>query len=362
MARVWLKWAPALAVPILIASVAIVVPMAANAAVSLPSKSAQQVLSLLANEKISAFSGTLAQSSDLGLPSLPPVGNGSGATGEATATLALLSGSHSARVYANGSSQLRVQILDSLAERDFVRNGSEIWFYDSKAHTAVHASSPARQPDQADLVAPTVRTPEQLVTRLLAAASPSTSFSVGPDVNVAGRTAYNLVMTPQATTSLIGSISIAVDSATGLPLRFAVTARGASNVAFSVAFTSIALAKPDASLFSFTAPPGTLVSQKADSPSGHRMSPNKQGHAVRQGEPATRPSVSGTGWASIVAIPSSSSTNKALSNVTVNKLSTPIAGGRLFHSTLVNVLVTSDGRIFAGAVSPALLEVAASKK
>lgn len=365
MARNWLKWAPAVAIPVLIAGVAIVAPMAASAAVSLPAKSAQQILSLVANEKVTAFSGSLLQVSNLGLPALPMAGTGPNSMAEASAALALLTGSHSARVYSNGAAQLRVQLMDSLAERDFVRNATDAWLYDSKAHTAVHASLPVHGegsagPHWPESLTPAVHTPDQLVSRLLAAAGDSTSFSVGPDTRVAGRSAYALVLTPKATESLIGSVTVAVDSATGIPLSVAVTARGATDNAFSVAFTSLSLSAPDASLFSFTPPRGTSVSQQTVSTAHQRTSPDGQDHAIRQAEPADKPSFSGSGWASIVSIPSSASTAKLFSNALVSKLSSPVDNGRLFHTTLLNLLITTDGRIFVGSVAPAVLEAAAA--
>ena len=74
MSRTWLKWMPAVVVPVLIASAAVAVPFAANAAVTLPTKTPAQVLALIAGEKVTALSGTLSQTSSLGLPELPTTG------------------------------------------------------------------------------------------------------------------------------------------------------------------------------------------------------------------------------------------------------------------------------------------------
>ncbi|MBC7762073.1 MAG: hypothetical protein H7201_09820, partial [Candidatus Saccharibacteria bacterium] len=131
MKRTWLKWMPALAVPVLIASVAVAVPVAANAAVNLPTKTPSQVLALAAGEKVTALSGTLSQTSNLGLPEIPTTG----ADASAGSAIELLTGSHTARIFVDGSTKQRVQVLDTMAERDMVRNGSEVWLYDSKKKT-----------------------------------------------------------------------------------------------------------------------------------------------------------------------------------------------------------------------------------
>ena len=43
----------------------------------------------------------------------------------------LLSGSHTARVYIDGPAKARFQVMDMLAERDLVRNGNDLWLYNS---------------------------------------------------------------------------------------------------------------------------------------------------------------------------------------------------------------------------------------
>jgi hypothetical protein len=46
-------------------------------------------------------------------------------------------------------------------------------------------------------------------------------------------------------------------------------------------------------------------------------------------------------------------------NPTVTRLTTAAAGGRVLHTALVNVLLTDDGRVLAGAVPVSTLESAA---
>ena len=107
----------------------------------------------------------------------------------------------------------------------------------------------------------TVPTPEELADKLLAKLDASTDVTVGPDVQVAGRAAYNLVLTPASEVTLVESVAIAVDGASGLPLGVELKARGQSEPAFSVAFTSLNLDAPDASIFNFTPPPGATVKE-----------------------------------------------------------------------------------------------------
>ena len=106
-----------------------------------------------------------------------------------------------------------------------------------------------------------VATPEDLADKLLAKLDASTDVTVGPDVQVAGRAAYNLVLTPTSEVTLVDSVAIAVDGASGLPLGVEVKARGQAEPAFSVAFTSLTLETPDSAIFNFTPPPGATVKE-----------------------------------------------------------------------------------------------------
>lgn len=349
MKRSWMKWLPSVAAAAVVAGGALVVPLAAHAAVDLPMKSPQQVLELAAGSSMTHFSGTIEQTSDLGLPQLPST---SGDASNQAAILDLVTGSHTARVFADGPKRERVQVLDKLAERDVVRDGSTVWFYDSAARTATKATLPARAEGDAP---PTTSplTPPQLAKRLLAAVTPTTKVTLGDNTNVAGQDAYDLVLAPKATGTLVQAVSIAVDAANGLPLAVTVTARGQDDPAFSLAFSKFIPSAPDSSLFSFTPPAGVKVTQL--------NLPTRPLHHAKATGSSAKPSVSGTGWDAIVSIPASGATRSLTKSPLYAELSTPVTGGRLVHTSLVNILVTTDGRVLAGSVPAAALESAASR-
>ncbi|WP_066039696.1 LolA family protein [Herbiconiux solani] len=386
MARTWTRWIPAIAAP---AAVAVVVAggFAASASADLPQKSAEQVLELAAASDVTAFSGTIEQSADLGLPDLSSVpggagagsgsgsgsgGSGSGssgsgssadATASVTSALELLTGSHSARVYAGGPGLLRVQVLDQLAERDAILNGSDLWLYDSSDDSAVHATLPDRSASDGDsdaatpLETGTIPTPAQLAKQFIDAVDPSTDVSLGADTSVAGRDAYDLVLTPRSSETLVGSVSIAVDSETGLPLQVEVLARGASSPAFSVGFTSLSLDTPSADLFSFNPPAGTDVTEKTVTPHEGAGAHDGSGSLPE----SQKPTVTGTGWNAVVEASIGGDLSSLKTNPLFAQLATPVEGGDALQTTLVSVLLTDDGRVLAGAVPVETLEQAAAE-
>jgi len=379
MSRNFLKWLPAVVVPTVVVAAVIAVPLQAGAAVDLPDKTPEQILLMVNDTSVSAFSGAVTQSADLGLPDLGaargmsetmqksaadkvPAGNQSlSASGALSTAMEFLSGSHDFRVFVNGTDQSRVQLQDRMAEKNLVRNGDEVWLYDSKVNEATHLTISAELAATAKEKAaafesklPTeVSTPDEIARSILKNLDPSTTISVGTDSRVAGRSVYELVLTPKSVDTLVASVSIAVDSETGFPLQITILADGQSAPAMKVGYTSIDLSAPNANVFDFVPPANATVidqvlptlPEAASGPNG----PISNEHAV----------VTGAGWSSILAVPASPETSAFLTNRALEQLTEQVDGGRAVSTSLLTVFLTGDGRIFAGAVPLSALQAAA---
>ncbi len=352
------RWLPAIIAPALVVAGAVAIPAVANAASTPPSRTAQQVLALVAGSKDAAYSGTIQQTSDLGLPQLPSVGPGSSSTGSDAASqlLDLLTADHTARLFVDGATKERVQVLDSLAERDAVRNGSDIWTYDSKTKKATHLTLTAHAPDASPSPDAQALNPAQLADRLIAAIEPSTKVSVSSTASVAGRAVYRLELTPKTGTTLVSQVTLSIDASTGLPLKVVVDARGQKNDAFVVGFSSIDFSTPAASLFDFTPPKGATVTTPT--------APGKPEPSSGAATGTAKPTVTGTDWSSIVELPAAAANSAAPAasagqSKLLEELTTSVNGGRALQTSLLSVLMTSDGRVFVGAVPIASLEAAA---
>jgi outer membrane lipoprotein-sorting protein len=255
-------------------------------------------------------------------------------------------------VWVDGPSHVRVQVIDQLAERDAIRDGSDLWLYQSSGKKVTHATVPAHDAEKATPTPDaTALTPSQLAQRFLDAVDPSTKVTLGDTVSVAGRDAYDLVLTPKADETLVGRVSIAVDGKTGIPLKVSVTARGASAPAFEAGFSAFSDQKPDSSVFSFSPPKGATVTEQK-LPSGGEAAQAKGTHP--------RPTVTGEGWATIVALPAGSAPASVVDDPLFAQLTQPVDGGRALSSSLISGLVTSDGRVLAGAVPVSALQAAAN--
>lgn len=359
-----------------VAAGAVAVPQLAGASDGpLPQLSAQQLLTRVGSAKPQPLSGTVVESADLGLPALP-------GSGSSTSLTSLISGSHTLRLWYGSDTQQRVAIQGDLAETDVVRNGNQAWVWSSSDHTAQHLLLPTEATANPSPKAGAEQlTPGAAAGRALAAVQPTTTVSVDPTVRVAGRRAYQLVLRPRTAGSLVDRVTIAVDGTTSIPLRVEVYAVGRSTPSFSTGFTSLSVAAPDSSVFRFDPPAGTKVTtndlRSAMATAQHpKPGAAEAGKSAGSTADAGKPTVVGSGWSSIVAVPGvdlasagnagakgGSGTGSLVSTLT--RSATPVSGsfgtGRVLSTRLFSVLLLNDGRMFVGAVTPKALEQAAAK-
>ena len=407
------RWAPAALVAAMITAGTIALPMQANA-VDLPDLTPKQVM-LLMDGEIQGFSGTIVKTSDLGLPELQlssmmnedmikemeeklPEGFEDFVPtlieqNIVTQAVELISGTHKIRVYASNEGA-RVQILDTMSQRDFIVNKDEFWFYDSRKATAITGSidmqinqaeaekaqldAEAKLAEYAAQIQLDISNPEAVADYLMDRIGQSTTVSVGKDHRIAGRTAYQLIAQPNASNSLIESVVISVDSETGMALDVKVYSVEQAEPAFQVGFESISFAVPSASTFSFTPPTGTTV-ENFEAPADLQAeleTLKAQGSDMTEEEllaykaeleakyaDQAKPEVIGEGWESVIhlsAIPTEVPMS-LLENELFADLMTNVAGGKVFSTPIMNVLITDSGEFYAGAVTIAFLQEVAAR-
>ena len=359
-----LAWSAAVAVPALVGA-AVLVPMAASGAVDLPDKTPEELLEFAAASEVDALSGTIEQTSELGLPDVEALLGPDDAEAEAGMDdlLALITGSHTAKVYLDGR-DARLQVLDQLAERNVYVDGDAgtIWYVDSESASAVRFVLPTeaeldqlkaeaeaeRAPLPGDAVVPT---PDQMLDQALAALEESTEVTVGTDARVAGREVYELILAPRTDDTLVGEVRVAIDGETGVALAASVTARGAGAPAFEVAFTQVDFAAPDASVFAFEPAEGVTVTEE------RIPLPHAGDHDSEMPTDAAAPVVLGEGWSAVVELPNSSEAGADVfsgldpeQRAMLESVTSEVEGGRVLQTSLMTVLITDDGRVLAGAV------------
>lgn len=384
------RWIPAIAVPAVVVAGAIAVPQIANADVKLPSKSPSAIVALARSSAGTSFQGTVSETANLGLPDISASSLGGGSQGSSAAdALSQLTGTHQAKVFVSGTTAARVQTLDNLKERDVIRNGSNLWTYDSSTNKAVHVTLPSGTPRHATPQTDTgqTSTPSDVASQVLSDISQYSTISTSDNVRVAGRTAYGLTVTPKTSDTLVGSVTLDIDSATGVPLRATVLAKGQSKPAFEVGFTKIDFSNPSASTFQFTPPKGaqvkTIQAPKApatsggvhagaQTPAGEASTAQKRAAAEAKYQAALakyQPTVIGSGWSTIIgaklpdgATGALGSSSGAQSSQLLDQVFTNVSGGRVLQTSLVSVFLANDGKLYVGAVSASSLEAAVASQ
>ncbi|MEV0645748.1 hypothetical protein AB0I28_10850 [Phytomonospora sp. NPDC050363] len=335
---------------------------------SLPPKTAAQLLTDLQNAEIGGLSGTVVTTASLGLPTGLTDGGGAEMS-------SLLSGSKTMRVWYGGPEKIRGAILGTLGESDFIRNGADVWTWSSEENKATHATLPADYADTAmwppKAIAGEPITPDEAAESVLAAINGTTEVTTDGTAEVAGRPAYELVLKPKDAASTIGEIRLAVDGETSLPLRTQVFGAGQSEAAFEIAFARVIFETPPDEHFTFTPPQGVEMTEMGE----QDWSSAEGEHPEVEGEPKGL-EVIGEGWTAVAEFTSveladllagkqvegaSPQTGEGINRLleSLPSVSGPWGSGRVFSSTLVNALITDDGRILVGAVTTdKLVEVA----
>lgn len=370
-----------LSVPVGVAAiVALIVALSpallASAGSRLPDVSAKQLLVNMARSDVEGLSGVVETRAELGLPQLPS-GQGGGHHGNGVAPRDLLTGTHTLRVAKAGPEKQRVEMLGELAQYTLVHNGRHLWAYDSAQNKAVHWQVPEgaygkfkQRMAQPETGHPSM-TPSELAEHFLDKVGPSTKMSVQGTDQVAGRDAYTLTLAPRAQQSLVGKVQMYVDAETWAPLRVTVTPRGGGDAAIDVGFREVSFGAPPASRFEFTPPEGAEVKQKTVRPhakndrpdgSGETDGPDAGRHGERPQAPEqSSPEVIGQGWASVLAFDQATSgKNQRWLGRTGERVSGEFGQGRIVTTRLVTALVTDDGHVYVGAVTPAAIKKAAA--
>ncbi|MBO0512152.1 LolA family protein [Streptomyces beijiangensis] len=385
-------------VPVAIAGVAaatigLVPALASSGDPDLPKITAQELIAKIAASDTQQLSGTVKVSTDLGLPSLggmtssfaPGGASGGGEGGSASPTsklTELATGTHTLRVAADGPDRQKVSILENAAEYSLIHNGSQIWGYDSKSNEAFHATtgkSTGKSTAKPEKSAGADMTPKALADEALKAADATTSVTVDGTAQVAGRDAYQLLIKPKQSGTTVGSIRVAVDAKNGTPLKFTLIPSGGGKAVVDAGFTKVDFSKPSASTFNFTPPKGAKVTE-GDTPKAESGADLGKGldKGLDKGKGHDNGmKVIGKGWTSIAAFDTGGKgldaggpaekgkggagpdAQKFLDSLG-DKVSGTFGSGTVFHTRLINALMTDDGKVYVGAVDKAALVAAAN--
>lgn len=401
-------WAVPAAAAVAVAAAFAAPPLLASAgSASLPQLTAEELLERVLDAEPPALSGTVVHTARLGLPDLS-LTQVAGAD-----PVSLLGGSTTLRVWSDGEQRSRVSLLGTASEYSVVTDGTQAWTYSSSDDEVVHYAPAPQDVQRLEELAQAsppgdLPTPDELGRDALERAQEHATVGVDAATTVAGRDAYQVVVTPRSDTTLVGRIVVAVDAETWSPLRVQVWSDDdAATPALELGFTDVTFADPGDAVLTFSAPPGASVREVVvPVPSQDELA-----HAAPSDLPTDLPTdlaeaplpdgvrVVGEGWDTIVELSGvdaaallagdpadlahlreieknfGSESAQELAEQLVpqgdgppldldtaalfDQLTTPVEGGRALTSTLLSALVLDDGRVLVGAVPVDALRAAA---
>lgn len=398
------RWAVPGVVAVAVAAAVGVPALASSGDADLPALTPQELLSRVADAEPTPVQGTVVYTARLGLPELPAEMTGAD-------PLNLLGGSSTLRVWSDGAERSRVSLLGATSEYSVVHAGAEAWTYsstdDAVTHYTLDPADAARYQALAEQAAASpgaeLPTPEAAAAQVLALAERDADVTVDSPTTVAGRDAYQLVVSPTDDGTLVSRVVVAVDAATAQPLRVQTwsTSDGAAP-SLEVGFTDVAFTAPDDSVLAFSAPAGATTEDVVV------PLPDVPDLPAEAADPTAVPAlpdgvaVSGSGWSTVVTlsdvdvaglvggdaaslatvpgaervlgsdeaqdlvqqfVPSDEDGTPGRPSLDTgalyDQLTTAVPEGRLLSSTLLSVLITDDGRVLVGAVPADALRAAA---
>jgi hypothetical protein len=324
--------------------------------------SAQLRARILASASV-PYQGYVESNVDLGLPSLPDLGN----------VTSLLDGTTDQYAWYLSANQWRADVLTSAGETDTYQSsefGTYQWNYSSDLLTQILGSEPVRLPRAADLL------PPELAQRLLSYVGSVTRVSALPARRIAGVDAAGLRLTPAESTSTISAVDVWADARTGLAVEVEIFGRDSAAPVLVSQFLSVSFARPAAATLTPNLSAGVnfATSSLPDvtrilNGYGPPLPPSLGGLARVAGVPGL-PDVAayGSGLARFAVVPLPSSTGQSLiqaassAGVTVQLGSSTTV---IIQTPLVTVLVSQHYSgptyLFAGTVTATVLERAAEQ-
>jgi outer membrane lipoprotein-sorting protein len=189
------------------------------------------------------------------------------------------------RLWLSNDGRMRLELQSDNGDAQVVVSNGTFWIYDPSAHTAYEGKLPtgaheAKQTTEASKHdgIPTVAQIQKHITDLIQHANLSGAIPS----DVAGRAAYTVRVSPKHDGGLLGSAELAWDAARGVPLKFAIYARGQHSPVLQLRATNISYGKVPASDFK-ASPPADAKVVKINMPAAasHKSAAGKHSHARR---------------------------------------------------------------------------------
>ncbi|GAA0605168.1 sigma-E factor regulatory protein RseB domain-containing protein [Kutzneria viridogrisea] len=314
-------------------------PASAGSAPVLPAVSAEQLVqSVLTTKSVPAFAGTVRGTNNLGLPSVPGLGE---------AGKFLANSSAEVRIWSDGEGRGKLELPSNSGSESIVYDGKTLWDWKSSDHTVRKSEqSPAEHREHPQAASDPATAAKQIIELI----SKDSTVKVDGTATVAGRSVYQLVLAPKPSErTMLREVRISVDAETKLPLQLSVYGNGSADPVLQIGFSELTIGAQDASLFQFTPPANATVTT---------AEPKQDKAKDFPGDAASK--TVGEGWDTVLVgkLPTTGATDKSGRSqdpmALLKQIAKPVSGawgsGYTIGASIGNAVVTQDGRYAVGAV------------
>lgn len=192
----------------------------------------------------------------------------------------------SGHVWVSNNGDFRLELYGDNGDPELVASNGKWWISDPTLHTVYQGTLPAQPSEKKKSKAgsdrlPTVAQIQADINRL----AQHLHVSGANPTDTGGQPTYTVSVSPRQAGGLVGKLQLAWDSIKGVPLRFAVYARGSSKPALELAASNISYGPVDSSVFTLTPPSGYHTVNVA-TPSGSNASGSAAAKAKKHGKKA----------------------------------------------------------------------------
>jgi outer membrane lipoprotein-sorting protein len=164
----------------------------------------------------------------------------------------------SGRLWLSNDGRLRIELQSDNGDAQVVVNHRSFWISDPNQNTVYEGTLPAdrgaRHSASQDEI-PSLAAIQSFLTRLMG----QVNLTGAQPTDVAGRAAYRITVSPKHDGGLLGSAQLAWDATMGVPLQFAIYARGSTTPVLELTATSISYGAVPESDFNISPPAGANV-------------------------------------------------------------------------------------------------------
>src|ERR1700722_12006430 len=164
----------------------------------------------------------------------------------------------SGRLWLSDDGRLRIELQSDNGDAQVVVDHRSFWISDPAQNIVYRGTLPADHGTQhpaSGAAVPSIASIQSFLTQLMGRVN---LFGAQP-TDVAGRAAYRVTISPKHDGGLLGSAQLAWDATMGVPLQFAIYARGNTTPVLQLKATSISYGTISASDFNISPPAGAKV-------------------------------------------------------------------------------------------------------